>query len=153
MKTALIAAGALIAVSAATSEASAKDNNFSLTIGGPEGFITVGGPGNNRHSRYGADPYGGNYYASQGYGYGKPQYVPQPRAYGYSYGYCLTPKQIRRKLRYEGWRKLRVKRLTSQFAIVKASRYGVRYRLKVDRCNGYIAKAKPVGGHMYGGYW
>ena len=144
MKTALIAAGALIAVSAATSEASAKDNNFSLTIGGPEGFITVGGPGNNKHSNY-----GGNYYASPGYGYGGRQYLPQPRAYGY----CLTPNQIRRKLRYEGWRKMRVKRLTAQFAIVKASRYGVRYRLKVDRCHGYIAKAKPVGGHRYGGYW
>ncbi|MDA7948308.1 MAG: hypothetical protein MPJ78_12630 [Hyphomicrobiaceae bacterium] len=153
-----VAAGALAALTAVSSPAMAKDHNFSLTIGGPEGYITIGGAGRHKGPEYGSYSYGGNYqYPAPGYGYG----------YGYgqgygklfnlrearAYGHCMTPRQIRRKLRYEGWRGFNVVKMMPRIAVVRSYRHGTPYRLKVDRCNGQILKAKPKGGYPHGGYW
>jgi len=76
MKIALIAAGALAAATFATApEASAKGLQFGLTIGGPDGYLQISGPGKNHGSSYRGKSnknynYGGGYGYGNGYGYG-----------------------------------------------------------------------------------
>ncbi len=165
MKIALIAAGTLAAATlAGLSGASAKDANFALTVGGPQGYVQIGTPGGydgpyypyeahpkkhkkKRHAKKHAKRYwNGN--PGNGYGYWGPYPRPRVRAQGY----CMRPYQIRNKLHRHGWYGLNVRKRTSQFLVFTGFRHGAKYRLKVDRCNGYIAKAKPVGGYQYGIY-
>ncbi len=165
MKTALIAAGALLATTlTGLPDASAKDLKLGLTIGGPDGFIHISGPGPKHHSKHGSKGYG---YGGQGYnpyqkGYGN--YPGYGRGYGNNnpyrgqnnvqrgraHGYCMYPREIRRMLRHQGWQGFRIKKLTSGIAVIHSNRHGMPYRLKIDRCTGQILKAKPKGG--YGGY-
>jgi len=180
MKITLIAAGALAAATfAAAPEASAKDLQFGLTIGGPNGYIQISGPGPNNGAKYQIKSHknyrygnGNGYGYGQGYGYGGGYGYGHGGGYGQGYnrgngygrahngnfnlrrarakGYCLYPNEIRRRLRHQGWNGFNVKKIKPRVAIVKSSYYGARYRLKVDRCTGQILKAKAIGG--YGGY-
>ena len=71
MKTALIAAGALLATSlTGLPEASAKDLNFGLTIAGKNGVIQIKGPGQNHGPKYRGNGYQGYkpYRNAPGYG-------------------------------------------------------------------------------------
>ena len=177
IKTAFIAAGALLASTlAGLPDASANSSGFGLTIAGPNGAIQIGGPGkNHRHKKGKKAPgynkgygygqgygpgygrgYGPGYGYGRGYGYGQRYDRPYP---GYlnlrqarAQGYCMYPREIRRKLRRNGWRGFNVIKLKPAVAIVRSWRYGTRYRLKVNRCNGTVLKAKPLGGGGYGGY-
>jgi len=133
MKMTLIAATAFAAAAmAAGPQASAEDFNYGLTIAGPNGYLQIGTrdgkPG------YGHDaPYRGRYHAL-------PYDWHMPR--------CLGPRQIQRRLRRHGWRDFHVVDVRKHALIVKAKRRGgPRYRLKIDRCNGVILKAKLIGGH------
>lgn len=166
MKTAIIAAGALAAATlAAAPEASAKGLNFGLTIGGPEGYISISAPGkgygstykakSNKHYNHGngyGPGYGsgyGNGYGS-GYGYGQRHNKHFNLRRARAQGYCLYPNEIRRRLRHQGWQGFKIKKVKPRIAIVKSRYHGTPYRLKVDRCTGQILKAKALGG--YNGY-
>lgn len=165
MKTALIAAGTLAtATVAGLSGASAKDVNFALTFGGPQGYVQIASPGTyygpnyvhkvhkkkkkHKHKRKHAKRYwkGAPGYT---YGYWAPYPVPRPRAYGY----CASPYQIKARLRRHGWYGFNIRKTTPRFVFVTSYKYGAKYRLKVDRCSGHIAHAKPLGGYQYGIYW
>ena len=138
MKT-LIAAGALaIATIAPLNAAEAKDGRFSLTIGGPNGFVHIGDPG----PRY-KGPVGGPKHFGPGKGgYGPRGYgVRGPRAYGP----CLYPRQIRRKLRRQGWFGIHAVEIRPNAFKARAHRpNGMLFKLKVDRCSGHIIRAKPA---------
>lgn len=161
MKTALLAAGALaIASLSGAPEASAKDINLSLSIGGPGGAITISGPGP-RHHGYGGGHKGGHKGGYKGgyntkpywHGYNRP-YGHGGRGYGKRYNWrhrpyarhCMTPRDIRWMLRNHGWRGFRLDKLTSGIAVGYAFRDGYRYRIKIDRCSWAIIKASPRGG-------
>lgn len=160
MKTALIAAGALAAVTTAgLSEASAKDVNFALTIGGPQGYVQFATPNSyygptyvhkahkkKKHKRKHARRY---WNGKPGYGYWAPYPVPGPRYYGR----CASPQKIRARLHRHGWYGFRIRKTTPRFVFVTGYRHGAKYRLKVNRCTGHIARAKAVGGHQFGIYW
>ncbi|MDA7946437.1 MAG: hypothetical protein MPJ78_03065 [Hyphomicrobiaceae bacterium] len=158
MKTALIAAGALTtAALAGASDVSAKDVNFALTFGDPQGYVQIGKPGpshgpsyvHKAHAKKKKHKHAKRYWNGNpgyGYGYGGPN--PRPRAYGY----CATSYQIRARLNRHGWHGFHVRKRTPRFLIGTGYRSGAKYSLKVDRCSGYIANAKPVGGYRYGIY-
>ena len=161
MKTALIAAGALAATTVAgVSGASAKDVNFALTVGGPQGYVQIANPntyyGPNYVHKVHKKKHKHKHKRAKRHWKGKPGY-----AYGYwgpyprqrAYGYCANPHQIRAKLRHNGWYGFNVRKRTPRFIIGTSYRHGTKYRLKVDRCSGYIAHAKPVGGYQFGIYW
>lgn len=173
MKTALIAAGILTAATFTTTpEATAKDLQFGLTIGGPNGYLQISAPGKGHGSKHKtksnkhySQGYGNSYGYGGGYGYGQNQ--GYGRGYGYgrphggqfnlkrarANGYCMYPNDIRRNLRQQGWHGFQVKKVEQRFAIVKSRYHGARYRLKVDRCTGQVLKAKALGGYRgYGGY-
>ena len=162
MKIALIAAGTLAATTfAGLSGASAKDVNFALTVGGPQGYVQVGSPNAYYGPNYGHKPYSKkhakkkrrNRKHAKRYWNGNPGYGYGYRAPYPAYGYCIGPYQIRNKLHRHGWNGLKLRKRASQFLIFTGYRYGGKYRLKVDRCSGYVAKVKPVGGYQYGIYW
>lgn len=163
MKKTLIAAGALaVAIIAPLSAAQAKDA-FSLTIGGPNGFVHIGSPGP-KHPKHPKGPgYGGKHF-----GYGGPGYGPYNGRYGYdlhgarAYGQCLYPRQIRRKLRRHGWHGMHALEIRPNAFKVRARRpNGMLFKLKVDRCTGHVIRAKPLfagygpgygAGYGYKGY-
>jgi len=135
MKMTLIAATAFAAAAlAGAPEASAKDLYYGLTIGGPNGYLQIGSQSGKYG--YGYDRlYGGRYRA---------------RPYGWQMPRCLGPRQIQRRLRRHGWRDFHVVDVRKHALIVKAKRRGgPRFRLKIDRCNGVILKAKLIGGRHH----
>lgn len=133
---------AMTALSGAT-PASAKDVNFSLAIGGPNGYVEIDTVGYNKKR------YGRGY--NKGYGHKKHGYPYGNLAKARAYGYCLYPDQIRQKLRYRGWRGFNVIKVGYENAVVRSHRYGTPYRLRVDRCTGRVLKATPTYkyGHRY----
>jgi hypothetical protein len=162
MKTALIAAGALIATTVTgLPDASAKDLKLGLTIGGPDGYIHISGPG----------PNNGRGYGRKGHGYGKGyqgyKHYRNAPSYGYRQTYpgpfygrhdrrrrhCMNPNEIRHWLRYQGWHGFRIRKLTSHIAVIHSHRHGMRYRLKINRCSGEMLKVKPIGGYGPRGYY
>lgn len=160
MKTALIAAAALAASAfAGSSDASAKDVNFALTFGGPNGYVQVGTPNARYGPRYdyksdskkGSKKYAkkqpkGQWNGKRGYGSGN--WAPYP-----AYRRCAAPNQIRNRLQRQGWYGLHVRKQTPGYLLLTGHRHGAKYRLKVNRCSGYVAAARPVGGHQFGIYW
>ena len=132
----------------AAAPASAKDLDFSFAIAGPNGYVQIGAQGHGKYGygKKGKRGYGykrGHGYEYDGRGYGNPYgNLAKARAYGY----CLYPDQIRQKLHYQGWRGFRVVRVGHAYAAVRSHRYGTPYRLRVDRCTGYVAKATPLYG-------
>lgn len=160
MKKALIIAGALVAASfTGLPEASAKDMNLGLTIGGPNGFIQISGPGPNHGPKYG----------NKGYGY--QGYKPYQGGHGYGQGYkqpyqgqhrrnhnrwrrnCMRPKQLRHMLRYQGWHGFHLKKIIPGTAVIHSNRHGMRYRLKVNTCTGELIHVKPIGGFRHQRYY
>lgn len=158
MKTALIAAGVLVASTLTGLDASAKGLDFGLTIAGQNGFIQISGPGPNHGSKngnkgHGYKGYNPNQYSygykpgyGQGYGYHNPYRSQYNVRRGRAQGFCMYPNEIRRMLRYQGWHGFRVKKLTHAIAIIHTSRHGMRYRLKLNRCTGEMIRVKPLGG-------
>ena len=146
MKTPLVAAGILVAATLSDlPTASAKDLPFGLTIAGPHGVLSIGTtrPRHGAKHRHEGHP-------GDGYGHRGPGHFDLWRAR--ASGYCLYPRQIRRRLRHRGWRGFRVIRHTPRFAIVRSHRYGEPFRLKVDRCSGELVRARPAfhrRGHRY----
>ncbi len=132
MKMTLIAATAFAAATmAGAPHASAKDFNYALTIAGPNGYVRIGTQGGKPGHGYDG-PRGGRYHA---------------RPYDWYLPHCLGPRQIQRRLRRHGWRDFHVVDVRKRALIVKAKRRGgPRYRLKIDRCNGEILKARLIGG-------
>lgn len=58
---------------------------------------------------------------------------------------CLHKSVIRQRLRDDGWYDFKIVRVKPNFAILKASKdNGDRYRIKVDRCNGEILRARLI---------
>lgn len=162
MKTALIAAGALIATTlTGLPDASAKGLNFGLTLAGQNGVIQISGPGPNHGSKFG----------NKGYGYGNRGFRPGQNGYGPGYGYrqryrgqftqqydrrrrdCMNPNEIRHMLRYQGWQGFRVRKLTPGIAIIHSHRRGMLYRIKLNRCTGEMIRVKPLGGYGPRGYY
>jgi len=168
MKIALIAAGALTAATFAnSSDASASSTNFALTVGGPQGFVQISAPGKHHGPKYykkkakkrakknrrAWKKYNRNRYPAPRYGYGYGYGAPYVAAPVRAYGYCKSPYQIRQKLRRHGWYGNSVIKLTPRFAVMRSHRYGMPYRLKVQRCTGYVAKVTPIGGYIPGRYY
>ncbi len=162
MKTALIAAGALAATTiAGLPEASAKNVNFALTVGGPQGYVQIGAPNTyygpahvhkvhkKKKRKYRKKQARRYWKGKRGYGYWAPYPAPAARYYGY----CASPHQIRSRLARHGWHGFRIRKTTQRFVFVTSYRHGAKYRLKVNRCTGHIASAKPVGGYQFGIYW
>lgn len=171
MKTAILAAGALaVATLTGAESASAKDAHFSLTLGSPGATLSISSPGTayNAHGYkgqgygYGYNPYTYGY-NPYNYGYGYPYGGPR---YGYGNGYkyhpkkkhrgrghrpyrrhCMSPREIRWMLKSHGWYGFRLKKLTSNIAVVYSHRHGQRYRIKIDRCTRDILKVSPKGGY------
>ena len=135
MKMTLIAATAFAAATMAGGpQASAKDFNYGVTIAGPNGYLQIGTQGG-KHGRGYDVPYGGRYHAPP---------------YDWRLSRCLGPRQIQRRLRRHGWRDFHVVDVRKHALIVKAKRRGgPRFRLKIDRCNGVILKAKLIGGRHH----
>ena len=169
MKIALIAAGAITAATFAnSSEASAASTNFAFTVGGPQGFVQISAPGKHHGQKYykkrakkrakqhkrnrrAWKKYNRNRYTVPGYAYGyRAPYAAAPVR---AYGYCKSPYQIRQKLRHRGWYGTSVIKLTPRFAVMRSHRHGIPYRLKVQRCTGYVAKVTPIGGYISGRYY
>jgi len=135
MKMTLIAATAFAAAAmAGAPQASAKDSYYGLTIGGPNGYLQIG----TKSGKY-------------GYGYDVPHGGrDRARPYDWQMPRCLGPRQIQRRLRRHGWRDFHVVDVRKHALIVKAKRRGgPRFRLKIDRCNGVILKAKLIGGRHH----
>jgi hypothetical protein len=160
MKKALIIAGALVAASfAGLPEASAKDMNLGLTIGGPNGFIQISEPGphngpkygNKGHGYQGYKPYQGGPGYGPGYGYKQPHPGQFNRNHNRWRQHCMSPKQMRHMLRYQGWHGFKIKKLASGVAIIHSHRHGMRYRIKLNRCTGEMIKVKPIGRFGYYG--
>lgn len=151
MKTAFIAAGALIATTlTGLPEASAKDLNFGLTITGENGHIQISGPGHHKgHGYRGYKPHRN----APGYGYRRTYPGPHFRHHNRKRRHCMNPHEIRNWLRYQGWHGFRVKKLTSGIAVIHSHRNGARYRLKVNRCTGELLRVKPIGGYGPRGYY
>ena len=158
MKTALIAAGALLATSlTGLPEASAKDLNFGLTIAGKNGVIQISGPGPNHGPKYRGNGYGYQGYKpyrnAPGYGHRRNRHGPNYGRHNRRHRYCMSPNEIRQWLRYQGWHGFRLKKLTSGIAVIHSHRHGMRYRLKINRCSGEMLKVKPIGGYGHRGYF
>lgn len=169
MKTAILAAGALaIATLSGAATATAKDVNFSLTLGGPGGALNISSPGtayNTYGSKWQGNGYGYGYgYNPYNYGYGYNYNPYRGPGYGYDYGYhpkkkhrgrgyrkhrryCLAPREIRWMLKSQGWYGFNLNKLTPKIAIVYSHRHGQRYRIKIDRCKQAIIKVSPRGGY------
>lgn len=169
MKTAILAAGAMMLASfTATPDASASDIGFSLTLGGPSGVLQIGSPGRaSSHSAKGYG-YGGYYPYGYGGGYNAPYYGgSKGHGYGYGNGYgygkrgwggyyeaprrrnrhrCMSSREIRWMLRSHGWNGFHLAKLTSGIAVVYSYRDGMRFRIKIDRCNRAIIRVSPKGG-------
>ncbi len=63
---------------------------------------------------------------------------------------CASPRQIHRRLRRQGWFDFHDLRIRRRALIFKAVRNnGLIYRLKIDKCTGYLLKAKLA----WGQYW
>jgi hypothetical protein len=157
MYRALIAAGALVAATlTGLPDASAKGQNFGLTIAGKNGVIQISGPGPNHGPKHGGKGYGGSnqgykpYQYGPGYGYKKTYRGRFNRRHDWKRRYCMSPNEIRHMLRYQGWHGFRVRKLTPTIAIIHSNRHGMRYRLKLNRCTGEMIRVKPLGG--FGGY-
>lgn len=156
MKMTLIAGAALAAVTMASgTDASARDLHYGLTIAGPEGYVQIGSKGgkNGKYYDYGYDAPRGDHYKggkhgkNYDYGYEGPRgdrYYGPPKDWRRSR--CLGPRQIQRRLRRHGWRDFHVVDVSKNKLTVKARWRGRgRFKLKVDRCNGEILKAKYIG--------
>ncbi len=149
MKTTAIALGLATSIAAlitltAAAPASAKTVDFSLSIGGPNGTLSIDTVGYGKKRKYGYSKGYGHKYGKKGYGYPYGS-LAQARAYGY----CLYPDQIRHKLRNRGWRGFNVVKVGPYNAVVRSHRYGAPYRLKVDRCTGRVVSKKPLYGYGY----
>jgi hypothetical protein len=74
--------------------------------------------------------------------------VPESRRYaeGYRFGaHCLPRREIRRRLRDDGWGEIHDLELKSDVAILRARRLnGELYDLRIDRCTGAIVHARPL---------
>lgn len=65
----------------------------------------------------------------------------------------LGPRQIRKSLRYQGYRHIRIMKHRGPVYVVKANGWrGARFRLVVDAFNGRILRQKPVGRYYQWGY-
>jgi len=132
MKTFLIAASALLTATVVTAPAAmAAEPAFGFTIQGPNGYIEIGARGHGR----GYDVYDERDYRKH-------------NRHGRRYwgGYCLDRKQIRRRLRHNGWRGLHNLRVRDRAFVINAwRRNGHEYRLRIDRCSGEILRAKHIG--------
>jgi len=160
MKTAILAAGALaVATLSGATGATAKNANFSLTLGGPGAILQISGPGHNNYgyrnrgngARQGYKPYGQGrtqqYKRKPGFRYGyaapaRPVYRPhRPRV-----RHCMAPQEIRWMLSRQGWQGFHLDKLASNTAIVYSNRHGQSYRIKIDRCNRAIVKVSARSG-------
>jgi len=64
---------------------------------------------------------------------------------------CLRPRQIRRNLQSQGWWDFHGLRRVGEDFVVRARRpNGAVYQLRVERCSGRVAAARPLDGN--GGY-
>jgi len=132
MKMILIAAGALMTATVATApQAIAAEPAFGFTIAGPDGYIEIGTGGRRR----GHDVYDGRDFERHG-----------RSAHRFHRGYCLDRKQIRRRLKRDGWRGLHDLHLHRNAFVVEARRRnGHNYRLRIDRCSGELLNARHIG--------
>ena len=139
MKTILVAAGMLAAATfAGGNEANAADKSFGLTIGGPNGYIEIGANGRDFDYRYGR--YNGHDHVYHG---------PKRRHF---HGHCLNRKQIRRRLKRQGWHGFHdFKRRRHAYVVYAWRPNGHEYKLRIDRCDGTILKARHMG-RDYGRY-
>lgn len=78
-----------------------------------------------------------------------PRYAdrPPPRAERYA---CLEPRQIRRRLRGEGWLGIRPMGGDGVIVHLRAGRYDSSsvFHLRVDRCSGEVIAARPRARHF-----
>ena len=64
---------------------------------------------------------------------------------------CLTKHEIRRRLRRQGWRDFELVRTRADYAVIKARQIGGDlYRIRVDRCNGDVLRARVIDSSYYG---
>lgn len=160
MKTAILAAGALaVATLSGATGATAKNVNFSLTLGGPGAVLQVSGPGQNSHAyrnrgngaHQGFNPYVQGHapqYRGKpglGYGYGAPR-RPAYQPHRPQVRHCMAQQDIRWMLSRQGWQGFHFDKLTSDIAVVYSHRNGQRYRIKIDRCNHAIIKVSAKSG-------
>ncbi len=71
-------------------------------------------------------------------------YYDERDAYDYDFASaCVTPRQIHRMMRRQGWRQFHNLRIRPYVLSFKArQRNGLTYNLRVDRCTGSLIKAK-----------
>src|SRR5262249_15944142 len=93
------------------------------------------------------------YEPQPGYAYRDDRYVAPDRfAQDYRPG-CLPRHEIRQNLTRDGWYDFQGLELRPNLALLRGGRpNGVLYDLKVDRCNGAVVDAHPIGGYVPGPY-
>lgn len=161
MKSLLLAAGILAAVSASAPIARAADldygrpDRYSSPYDDPRYRDLYSEPRryNERYEYEERD----NRYSSPGYGYGygykydapSPRFAEEHR-FG---GDCLPRYEVRRRLQLEGWGDFQDLELRPDIALLRARRpNGDLYDLKVDRCTGSIANARLLDRYVPGPY-
>jgi len=109
-------------------------------------------------AQYGAGPRGHSRRRAQSIEGRRPRQRRQPDAF---YGLmtpnfgrpndCLRPRQIRGNLQSQGWWDFHGLRRVGEHIVVRARRpNGAVYQLRIERCSGRVAAARPLNGN--GGY-